>query len=63
MLKTRKIKLLLFALLFCAGSGIALGEQTQVSCTPGISYWSLLGAVNVDYFDGRLVVSKLYAVC
>lgn len=62
-MKTSKLKLLLCALLFCAGSGVALGEQTQVPCTPGISYWSLLGAVSVDYFDGRLVVNKLYAVC
>ncbi len=63
MMKTSKLKLLLCVLLFCAGSGVALGEQTQVSCTPGISYWSLLGAVSVDYIDGRLVVNKLYAVC
>ncbi len=63
MIKASKLKLLLCALLFCAGSGVALGGQTNVSCTPGISYWSLLGAVGVDYMDGRLVINKLYAVC
>ena len=63
MMKTSKLKLLLCALLFCAGTGVALGGQTQGSCTPGISYWSLLGAVGVDYMGGRLVVNKLYAVC
>jgi len=63
MMKTSTRKLLLCALLFYAGSGVALAEQTQVPCTPGMSYWSLLGAVGVDYTNGRLVVNKLYAVC
>ena len=62
-MKTSKLKLLFCALLFFAGSGVALGNQTQVPCTPGISYWSLLGAVGVDYLDGRLIINKLYAVC
>ena len=63
MMKTRKLKLLFCVLLFCAGSGVALGEQPQVPCTPGMSYWSLLGSVGVGYTDGRLAVNKLYAVC
>jgi hypothetical protein len=61
--KASKLKVLLYALLFCVISGVALGQPTQVACTPGISYWSLLGSVGVDYYGGRLVVNKLYAVC
>ena len=63
MMKKSNIPLLLLALLLSAGSGVALGEQPQESCTPGMSYWSLLGAVSVDYFTGRPIVNKLYAVC
>ena len=62
-MRTNGPELLLCALLLCAGTGVALGGQTQGSCTPGISYWSLLGAVGVDYMNGRLVVNRLYAVC
>jgi hypothetical protein len=32
-------------------------------CVPGVSFWSLLGAVDVGYADGRLRIDKLYAVC
>ena len=38
-------------------------SATQTPCTPGISFWSLLGSVSVGYGDGRLGISKLYAVC
>ena len=42
-MKTSKLTLLLFALLFCAGNGVAPGAQTQASCTPeggsGLGPW------------------------
>jgi len=38
-------------------------QAHEATCTPGISYWKLLDAVSVGYGDGRLNISKLYAVC
>jgi len=38
-------------------------QPAQTPCTPGISFWSLLGSVEVGYADGRLNIEKLYAVC
>jgi hypothetical protein len=40
-----------------------MAQSTQASCTPSISYWSLLDAVAIDYLDARLTLGKLYAVC
>ena len=33
------------------------------SCTPGITFGSLIGSVRVGFGDGRLQVDKLYAAC
>jgi hypothetical protein len=63
MIKADKIKLFVFTLLLFACCSIALGEQPQAPCTPGISYWSVMGAVDVDYTSGRLSMNKMYAVC
>src|SRR4030095_14796362 len=52
--------LLLFTLLSIQ---IVQAQPAQIPCTPGISFWSLLGSVNVGYVDGRLNIDKLYAVC
>jgi hypothetical protein len=52
----------LCALLACATAPLALAQPAS-PCTPGISYWSLLGAVDAGYTDGRLNIDKLYAVC
>jgi hypothetical protein len=35
----------------------------QTSCSPGITFGSLLGSVRVGYGDGRLDVGRLYALC
>ena len=35
----------------------------KTTCTPGISFWSLLDQVRVGYKDGRLELGRLYAVC
>jgi hypothetical protein len=52
--------LLLFTLLSIQ---IVQAQPAQIPCTPGISFWSLLGSVNIGYVDGRLNIDKLYAVC
>jgi len=53
--------ILLFVL---AGQAQAQAPKTDRPCSaPGISYWSLLGAVNIGYADGHLRIDKLYAVC
>ena len=52
--------LLLFTLLSIQ---FVQAQPAQAPCTPGISFWSLLGSVNVGYVDGRLNIDKLYAVC
>jgi len=38
----------------------AAGAQT---CTPGITFGSLIGSVRIGYGDGRLMVDRLYATC
>ena len=38
-------------------------QPAPAPCSPGVSFWSLLGAVGVGYGDGRLSIDKLYAVC
>jgi hypothetical protein len=38
-------------------------QPAQAPCTPGVSFWSLLGSVSVGYVDGRVNIDKLYAVC
>lgn len=61
----RKVIALALSLLFTLPS-LAPG-QAQIApapCTsPGISFWKLLDAVSIGYNDGRLTISKLYAVC
>lgn len=52
--------LLLFTLLSVQ---IVQAQPAQTPCTPGISFWSLLGSIGVGYVDGRLNLDKLYAVC
>src|SRR5581483_11240962 len=37
--------------------------NAESSCAPGVSFWSLLGAVGIGYADGQLRMEKLYAVC
>jgi hypothetical protein len=57
--------LLTLAILICTllGAPPAYAQHEPPACQPGISFWSLLGAVSVRYADGRLNVDKLYAVC
>src|SRR5437016_5865113 len=52
--------LLAFALLSVSASYTA---TPQPPCSPGISFWSLLESVGVGYGDGRVNISRLYAVC
>jgi hypothetical protein len=52
----------LFLCALCTGA-IAAEQKITAPCTPGISFWSLLGALDVGYSDGRLRINKLYAVC
>ena len=59
-MRTKIAALFLFTL--CANANAA-EQRIAVSCTPGISFWSLLGALDVGYADGRLRINKLYAVC
>ncbi len=52
---------LLMTLLLLASPSQA---QTQrPDCTPGVSFWSLLDSVAVEYTSGILRLDKLYAVC
>jgi len=46
--------------MLCALLAPAAGAQ---SCTPAITFGSLIAAVRVGYGDGRLQVGTLYAVC
>jgi hypothetical protein len=55
-----RVLLLAFAVLSVSASYAA---TPQPPCTPGISFWSLLESVGVGYGDGRVNVSRLYAVC
>ena len=59
-MRNQIVALLLLAL--CA-SATAAEQKIAAPCTPGISFWSLLGALDVAYADGRLRINKLYAVC
>jgi len=61
---TRKLTTLLL-LLMCSLLSVssAPAQNRDAACTPGISFWKLLDAVSVGYGDGRLNISKLYAVC
>jgi hypothetical protein len=52
--------LLIFALL---PSFAVKAQNRDATCTPGISFWSLLGSVGVSYVGGHLHLSRLYAVC
>ena len=58
--KSMASTLLLFTLLSVA---VVQAQPAQTPCTPGVSFWSLLDAVEVGYADGRLHIGKLYAVC
>jgi hypothetical protein len=63
-MKSKTTSLFLSALLLCGSACAASEHQVEASCTaPGISYWSLLGAIGIGYADGRLQMDKLYAVC
>lgn len=60
--------ILKLSLLGCSllADGAPAAEQKVVGSdctTPGISFWSLLGAVNISYTSGYLQLGKLYAVC
>src|SRR5664279_2471374 len=59
-MRTIVAALFLFALF---ASATAAEQKIATPCTPGISFWSLLGALDVGYTDGRLRINKLYAVC
>jgi len=52
----------LFLFLACCASASA-EQNIAAPCVPGVSFWSLLGAVDVGYADGHLRADKLYAVC
>src|SRR3954465_10815384 len=45
------------------GIASAAAQAIAPPCTPGVSFWSLLGAVDVGGTDARLHIDKLYAVC
>ena len=50
--------------LLTSGSLLAAGDvKIDSSCSPGVSFWSLLGEVGLGYADGHLRIEKLYAVC
>jgi hypothetical protein len=54
----------LFLLCTLPSLAIAQAQVAPAPCTlPGISFWSLLGAVGIGYGDGRLTIGKLYGVC
>lgn len=58
------LALCVLALGVAARVGAARQQQKpQGACVPGVSFWSLMGAVGVGYADGRPRVGKLYAVC
>jgi hypothetical protein len=60
----RFIALTLFLLFTLPSVAIGQAQIAPAPCTsPGISFWKLLDAVSIGYGDGRLAISKLYAVC
>lgn len=61
----KAMRALLSGLLLLCGSAFA-GNAPQIAsgdCTPGISYWSLLGSLGISYTSGQLQIDKVYAVC
>jgi hypothetical protein len=58
----RIVTALLLLSIWCV-SASAEQNIAATTCVPGISFWSLLGAVDVGYADGHLRINKLYAVC
>jgi len=57
-----RIPAVVFSLVALCGNAFA--EQNLAGpCSAGVSFWSLLGAVDVGYADGHLRMDKLYAVC
>lgn len=55
-------RLFMIAGILCV-TWVSTSHAVQTSCTPGITYWSLLESVEVGYADGRLNLGRLYAVC
>ena len=58
-----RVGLFLAAALLASDAAAADVQQIAAPCVAGISFGSLLGAVDVGYTDGRLRIDKLYAVC
>jgi len=67
-------RILLASLALLSGGAVAAGAVASESgseskiasaanCTPGVSFWSLLGSVGISYAGGQLQLDKLYAVC
>jgi len=53
-----------FLYALCATAPAAAQDlKAPASCAPGVSFWSLLGAVDVGDTDARVHIDKLYAVC
>ena len=50
-------------LLACGDAYGAADGKVDQSCSPGVSFWSLLGEVGIGYADGHLRMEKLYAIC
>jgi hypothetical protein len=49
--------------LLLTGAAAAVEPSVSAPCTPGVSFWSLLGAVDIGSTDARVHIDKLYAVC
>ena len=58
-----RITPVLFLLLILVSLSPVQAQQNEANCTPGISFRKLIDSVGVGYKDGRLSISKLYAVC
>jgi hypothetical protein len=50
-------------LLFACGARAGAEQNIAAPCVAGVSFWSLLGALDVGYADGHMRSDKLYAVC
>lgn len=59
----RTISSLTALLLACGTASGAADGKTDQACSPGVSFWSLLGEVGIGYADGHLHMEKLYAIC
>src|SRR5690349_13907148 len=57
------MKTFLSVLLAAALCASAAPSATAQSCTPGITFGSLIGSVRIGYGDGRVNIEKLYAAC